>query len=197
MNYELHDLRSTSHPDYARAISLYADSIPREVRTNTNEISMWLDRYNQSFAPDQFHVMALTKDDEVIGYCQYVAMAKEKLIIVDYIAIGKAHRRGVNVYCTFMKLLKEWGHTEFPGYDVVLEAIDLPVYGRRFEELLRRTGFAAMPFPYQQQALGDMAGELNGKLMIYPAREVDEPEYSRIHHCITHDHYARWYSYLH
>jgi hypothetical protein len=175
---------------------LYAMSIPREVRTNANEIGMWLDTYNEKFGPDRFRVIALLMDGEVIGYCQYAAIASNRLVIVDYIAIGKAHRRGIHVYCTFLKLLKAKLDKDHHGYDTVLEAIDLPVYGRRFEELLRRSGFAVMPFPYRQPPLGDMSQELNGKLMIYPPRDVQQDEYESIRNCIAHDHYDRWYSYL-
>ena len=195
--YSIHSLSSTSDPHYAKAIALYATCIPREVLTNTNEIGMWLDSYNARFAPDVFRVIALLQDAHVIGYCQYVAIARNRLVIVDYIAIGKEHRKGVNVYCTFLRLLKDMAQKEHPEFDVVLEAIDLPVYGRRFEELLKRSGFAAMPYPYRQPALGDMAHELNGKLMIYPARDVASSEFDRINYCITTEHYGRWYSYLH
>lgn len=194
--YSLHELSSTNDPLYVTAITLYADSIPREVSTNTNEIGMWLDTYNGQFGADRFRVIGLLQDGQVIGYCQYAAIASKRLVIVDYIAIGKTHRRGINVYCTFLKLLKAKMDRDHHGFDVVLEAIDLPIYGRRFEELLRRSGFAAMPFPYRQPALGDMAHELNGKLMIYPHREVAEKEYESIRDCIAHDHYDRWYSYL-
>jgi hypothetical protein len=195
-DYRIHVIESSSDPLYAAAITLYATCIPREVATNTNEITMWLDSYNERFYPDMFRVIAFLKDEQVIGYCQYAVFTLQKLLVVDYIAIGKAHRRGVNVYCTFLTLLKQMLTREHSDFDAVLEVIDLPVYGRRFEELLKRSGFAPMNYPYVQPALGDMKQELTGRLMIYPPRIIPPSEFRRISNTIRHDHYERWYSYL-
>ena len=192
--YGIHAIQSTSDPRYAEAITLYANNMPAIIRTNTNEIGMWLDTYSQRFHPDRFGVLAFLKNDTVVGYCQYVAIASERLVIVDYICIAKAQRRGIGVYLSFMKLLKERAALEHEGFDIVLEAIDLPIYGRRFEELLKRSGFSTMPYPYRQPALGGVSRELGGKLMIHPARVVVPSEYRRIRNCIKSDHYDRWYA---
>jgi hypothetical protein len=194
--YSIHPIRSSMDGHFIPALTIYAETIPEQIRTATNEIIAWLDLYNDRFGPDSFHVMALLKDGEVIGYFQYAVFPATRLIAVDYLCIAKAERRGTGVFCTFVDLIIEYLNVKHRDMDMVLEAIDLPVYGKRFMELLRRTGFQVLPEPYEQPALGSMPKPLSGWLMIYPGQDVSLERSKAIRHCLKVNHYKRWYSYL-
>lgn len=190
--YWLHPIRSTKDPLFFHAIGIYVECTHWQLITNTNEISYWLNEYNKTFAPDTFNIVALIKDRRVIGYCQFATFAKDKLVAMDYICIAKQERRGLTPYLTFVRLMNEYLAERFAGYDLIVEA--MAVSGGSFEAMLKRSGFAVIHDAYHQPALGDMKGDLRGKLLIHPARSISEQELLSITQCLAVNHYERWYS---
>jgi hypothetical protein len=208
--YELRSCGASCDPMYLEALQVYINEIPAALRCNSNEITYWLSRYNTRHAPDRLHVFALVKctvtptgrfyrstlvKEEVIGFTQYAALIQEQLVIIDYLAIAKSHRRevGSKPFFAMQNQLRNHVAQHYDGFQIVTECMDTS--GPVLLELLKRAGFAVAPYGYKQPAMRRGQREESGKLLIFPPILVLPSEYRRISQAIAVKHYQRWQSF--
>jgi hypothetical protein len=202
-NYSVKEIQSSSDRTYARAISIYADHMPPDLRTNTGEIAHWLDHYNQMF-DDRFHVLSLSVNKDVAGFCELVYLKEANIVVVDYIAIDRQYRGGLEVFFNFATLVRSFIHELYPMVNyVVVEIAPLKEsneirYGLTLLRLVKMLGFGVVDAPYIQPSLGNdnSESELEGALLLHPKPTtgvLPKQSYLRIVRAIYYDHYVRWY----
>lgn len=196
--YRLHPITSTRDPRFVEAISIYAKNMDRQIRTSTNEIAFWLDNYDLHFDPDRLYVMALMADEQVVGYCQFVALVGDGVVIFDYIVLGKSRCRGMPALRAFTTLLKDFVYEKHPCQLMLIEV--MAVSGRSFTTLMQRLGFQAWKgYRYTQPSLSRQTAVQHGILMSYPHLNIDDlcflHTFEAMVEIIHTNHYARWNSY--
>src|ERR1043166_1865340 len=89
--YELRRYSRSDDRNFQAAIKLYNRTITGPYRTNSNEISYWVDNYER-FAPDQFCVTGFYSNELLVGYAQFAYFDNERIVAVDYILLHEHHR---------------------------------------------------------------------------------------------------------
>ncbi|GAB3037093.1 hypothetical protein GCM10027285_20810 [Oleiagrimonas citrea] len=204
-NYSVKEIQSSSDHAFASAISIYADHVPPDLRTNTGEITHWLDHYNQTFE-DRLHILSLSVNKNVAGFCELVHLKETNIVVIDYIAIDRRYRGGLEVFFNFATLVRSFILERYPTVSyVVVEIAPLKEneeirYGLPLLRLVKMMGFGVIDATYIQPSLGNnnSESELEGALLINPkptAGVLPKQSYLRIVRSIYYDHYVRWYGY--
>ena len=107
-------ITKTDSVEYAKLMRIYHDNTPVEIKTNTNEITAWLDKKtdDNSF---ELLIFALYLDDSIVGMAMLGYVKKYRTIIVDYMALNREHKINA-VFFSYLSLLQDY--IKQNGYDV-------------------------------------------------------------------------------
>ena len=81
----------TSEDDYIKALRIYNDTTPFEIKTPTNEITYWLNKQKVS-TPFEIYAFILYLNDEVIGLSMTTYVKKTKIVVDEYLAVFEQYR---------------------------------------------------------------------------------------------------------
>jgi hypothetical protein len=201
-SYKLKHFQSSRDPDFASALLVYVRNTSAAIRTDTNEIAYWLDRFAEQFG-HPFYVFGFYRDNELVGFAEGAYFADERLVVLDYLVIDEANRQN-NVFFEFVDHLKrflEAAHLEY-RYAVV-EACYGP--GQEYPSqdtclltrLLKLQGFRVIRAPYYQPRLllDDAESGMQADLLIYSTTNLDRihtETYLTIVRCIYYKYYLPW-----
>jgi hypothetical protein len=201
-SYRLKRFTSSRDPDFAAALLIYIRNTPANVRTDTNEITYWLDEFSAKFG-DDFYVFGFYRDRELVGYAEAAYLREERLIAFDYLTLDEAYRRN-NVFYEFVDHLKRYLENEHPEYRYAVAEI---TYGpnqqypsqesRLRTRLFKLQGFKVIRAPYYQprMELDDPESEMKADLLIYSTADLEKlrtETYLSIVHAIYYKYYLRW-----
>lgn len=204
-NYKLRALDNPKDPEFMKAIKLYSTYINITSLTDTNEITHCVKNYSDSYPGSKFIVAGFYQNRQLIGYCQFMYISEEKIVIVDYVVIDQNYR-GLNIFYMFIEKIREFIFEQ--GFDakyIVAEINvstkiedEIPVKAQTLIRLLKSANFGEVKTLYFQPMLGADNYESYQKsiLMLYPAREypsIKKETFLRIVESIYMKHYARWY----
>jgi hypothetical protein len=205
-SYKLKAFSNSKEPDFAKAIKLYLNNIDITSLTNTNEITFCVDNYNQKFKGSDFVVAGLYQNTELIGYCQFIYISEERLIIIDYIVIDEMYR-GLNSFQFFVEKIREI--VQARDYEIQYLVCEINIQSASSERIPRRTqslikllksnNFGEIRTSYFQPMLGkdNFESEQKSILMIYPANQyetIKRETFIKLIEAIYFKHYERWYS---
>ncbi|HLA58247.1 MAG TPA: hypothetical protein VK622_05785 [Puia sp.] len=201
--YELRRIKNSTDRSLREALKIYFQNVDPLIRTNTNEIIHWLDRYNEKFQ-DRFYIVALHLNDSMIGYGQFTYFKEEKLVFIDYMAIEKNSRKN-NTFYEFVDKVKDFFINEDVEYNYIVTEVgyykdgkELTEVGRNLIRLLKMTGFGVIKMNYFQPMLGkkNYETEIGGVLMIYTengSKTLKLETFLQIIDTIYYKNYKRWY----
>lgn len=202
ISYRLKRFLSSSEPDFAAALLLYTRNTSASIRTNTNEITYWLDNFSATFG-DDFYVFGFYRNNQIVGYAEAAYFQEEALFALDYIVIEESQRRN-NIFYEFVDQLKNYMETEHPEYRYAIAEVP---YGPGLEHpssesslisrLLKMQGFRLIRASYYQPRLmiDDAESEMNADLLIYSTTKLDKirsDTFLNIVHTIYYKYYFRW-----
>lgn len=202
--YRLKRFVTADDPEFAAALLLYVRNTSPEMRTDTNEISYWLEEFAKQFG-NPFYTFGFFRDRELVGYAEAAYFAAEGLIALDYIVIDQAHRRN-NVFYEFLDHLRRFLEETHPEYRYgVAEVCYGPgqVYATQASALVTRLlklqGFRVIRAPYYQPRLTveDAESEMPGDLLIYgsaPIESLRTETYLSIVRTLYYRYYLPWKS---
>ncbi len=198
---------SKKDKDFVRALSIYSKYIIPNIKTNTNEISDWLDDYNKKFEKengDKFYVIGFYVEDNLAGYAQFVYIKENRLIIFDYLVIDPIYRE-YNAFFIFVRLLKEHIDKEKLIFDYAIAEVGCIGKDNKFSEesqllvkLFRMERGGVIEAPYYQPKLGieNESTQIPAILMLFSFEripEIGKETYLSIIDTIYFKHYCRWY----
>ncbi len=207
-NYSLKQFTSSSDRGFVEALSLYARYTPPALRTNTNEITYWVDNSDQ-YGSGKLLVMGFHCDKKIIGFAEIAYLPNSKVVIVDYLTIDPGFRQN-NVYFEFIAHVQKFILNS--GWDVHYVVAEVgkfdsnspPESSRALVRLLKFSGFKVAKALYYQPQLGEKNAdsEMEAILMVYPFGEnggqgeqssLAKKTYMDITKAIYFDHYLQWY----
>ena len=203
VSYKLKEFEQSSDRDYLEALRIYYEGTPTALKTDTNEISYWLDQYNATF-DDKLFIFGFYENKKVIGFAQLVYFKLEKIIVVDYLTIEKKYR-GNNNFFQFIGCLKQFINKKRLDYNYIVTEIgylsnnEIPsVKSAALIRLLKAQNFGVIKSLYYQPRLGEINHESDMKafLLIYtnsPLKEIKKETFLQIVNTIYYKHYLRWY----
>lgn len=200
--YSIRLLTSVRDRNYQAAIKIYIQSIPSDVRTNTNEIALFVESPSDTFRKMFF--FALLHQDEVIGYAQFAWLRKYRILFLDYIVFDKNYRLNSAFY-PFMSILGIYFANENIDYDYFLTEIGMQNGGISVDEdslflrkVLNIEDFCAIEALYRQPELGVDRQEtrLDAQLFIKTSSSIKQlttQTYLGIVRELYYHHYLAWY----
>lgn len=81
----------TTEDDYIKALRIYNDTTPFEIRTPTNEITYWIGKQKIS-TPFEVYAFVLYLNGEVIGLSMTTYIKKTKIVVDEYLAVYEQYR---------------------------------------------------------------------------------------------------------
>ena len=104
--YRLRRFSSSKDPDYPLALAIYLSTVTPDIRTNSNQITYWLDRTYREFN-DEFCVCGFYIDGKVIGFAEFALFRKEGVLFFDYLSLHPDHE-SQSEYLQFTRMVREW-----------------------------------------------------------------------------------------
>lgn len=195
---------NSQDPDYASALGVYVTSVSPDVRTNSNEITYWIDRTYQEFG-DEFMVFSFYVDKQVVGFCQVVLFRQSRILFFDYLVLHKSHRSH-GEYFQFARMLQEWIDNERFEFDYAVAEVSFESsqaeptrHSVLLVTLFKQLGFGVAQCQYFQPVLGldNPQSDMRAHLLIASRESVSSvKKETAIHivHTIYFQHYERWYT---
>ena len=90
-SFSIERINNTHSTEYYEAIKIYNSTTPIEIKTPTNELSMWINNPSES-NPFRVYAFVLFSNDNVIGLAFYVYIKETKIIIDEYMALNDDYR---------------------------------------------------------------------------------------------------------
>ncbi|QIB69507.1 hypothetical protein Ami103574_09275 [Aminipila butyrica] len=89
--FAIKSVSRASDTDYLKALKIYVETTPFEIRTKSNEISYWLE--NSTGRTDfQVYAFVLYLNGEVIGFSMTTYINRTKIVIDEYLAVLENYR---------------------------------------------------------------------------------------------------------
>lgn len=95
-----------SSEDYISALRIYNETTPPDIKTNTNELTYWLEQSRVDF-PFDVMLFSLYLNNMVIGLAMLTYIKKQKTIIFEYLALQPPFRLNA-VFFTYLSLLQNY-----------------------------------------------------------------------------------------
>lgn len=195
--------RENRQKELGAAIALYSKHTPPHLKTPTEEISYWSERYNHTFK-NILMQYGLIADNKVIGFCEITIFPRKRFIMADQIVVHP-HQRNITIFSAFIDLIKE--DLDKRGYEYDFAAVEIPLaHGsnepypseRLMMRLLKFHGFGVVKQPYEMPNLDPASSEAEGPahLMLYVkggTSAIASTTYIKILETIFYEHYLDWY----
>jgi hypothetical protein len=207
ITYNIRHITSDKDKDLVALLDLYETNIEPSIRTNTNEITQWLNNYNKDNRYcNSFWILALYINDKPIGFCQSVYFKSSKILFIDYCVIEERFRG--RVFNEFLYLMKDFYKEQ--NLEIYYYVTEIPFFSNAntpsiksiaLTRLLKMSGFKVIKAPYYQPELGltNHESEMKASLMIFTnGGEQDKQSlrtdtYLDILETIYFKHYYYWY----
>ncbi len=201
-NFKIKRFISSDDRDYIKALKIYNDTIPVETKTNTNEITYFLD-LKEKRSREMFF-FGLYYNDEIIGYIESAYLSQTKTIILDYITLKNEFNIN-GIFYPLFSLFQQYFSENLIDYDYIVtevsirsieENVDKESYYSR--KLLQAEDFRIIDVPYPQPQLGlnNFESNFNLRLMIKSLNSITNLKtdtFKAIVKDIYFNHYLDWY----
>ena len=89
--FSIKRVMKTSDEDFIKALHIYNDTTPFEIKTPTNEITYWINKQKGS-TPFEIYAFILYLNDSVIGLSMTTYIKKTKIVVDEYLAVYDQYR---------------------------------------------------------------------------------------------------------
>jgi len=208
LNYKfgIRRLEKSSDSDYASALKIYNETTPYEIKTNTNEITFWIDRKDST---DPFEPMffALYYSEKLVGFAMMTYMKAQRIAILEYISL-EAQYRVNTVFFVYINLLENY--LNINQYDVAFiinevsnrrNGHDIDKESQMFAKLLCIEGYRKIDALYMTPPLGtnNFESSFNAYLFIKSTGEVyalEKQTFLEIVKTIYFEYFLVWYRHV-
>ncbi len=187
--------------DYLNALKIYNDTIPFEIRTDTNEITYWLNNKSNSF---DMNVFGLYLNNELIGFALNTYIPRTKIVNADYLTVLEPFRINTLIL-NYLGLIHNFYKEN--GYDVSFFVMEISNknQGRSINKesmssikILCLEDYVKADILYIEPQLGLNNSESEFEAFLY-LKSIDTPNiintttYLEIVKSIYYDYYLEWY----
>lgn len=167
MNYILLKFESSSDSYFYDVLNIYSRVTPRDERTNSSEITFWVDNQNK-FPNGKLFFFGLLLNSKPIGYAEVAHV--DHILIIDYIAIDDRYNSKSSFF-SFLSLIFSYINKTNIDYDYIIKEIICEQKDKKSEiiKLYEFENFKVINAPYIQPQLEARNIESNKEaiLMIY------------------------------
>lgn len=202
--FRIKRIEKSSDPDYVKALKIYNETTPYEIKTNTNEITKWLDRKDPT---DPFEPMffALFYSASLAGFAMMTYIRTQRLVILEYVALAAQYRVNT-VFFSYINLLESY--LSVNQYDVAFivneisnrrSGQDIDKESQLFSKVLCIEGYGKIEAPYITPPLGINNHESNFDAFLFAksagdTHALEKQTYLDIVKAIYFDYFSTWYA---
>ena len=204
--FSIRRLDKSTDSDYAAALKIYSETTPYEIKTNTNEITIWLDR-KDSTDPFESMFFVLYYSEKLAGFAMMTYIKAQRIVVLEYIALETQYRVNT-VFFTYINLLESYLHIN--QYDVafILNEVsnrrngsDIDKESQIFSKLLCIEGFGKIDAPYVTPPLGTNNFESSFDAFLFAkssgdVHALERQTYLEIVKAIYFDYFLVWYKHV-
>jgi len=190
---------------YIEALKIYNETTPVDIKTNTNEITCWLDK-TESNSQFELFLFNLYLDGKIIGFAMLSYFINRRVLAYDYLALKDPFR--VNVaFFAYISLISNYFSLNCYKIDFYITEISNKNAGKEidkesmfFQKLLCLEGFGFINAPYRTLPLGVDNHESNYEARLYIKKSgdvmssINRDTFLNIVKGIYFDYYETWYS---
>ncbi len=201
-SYRLKRFESATDPDFAAAILVYVRNTAGPIRTESNQITSWLESPPSDFK-GVFYVFGFYLNEQLVAFAEASYFPHEELLMFDYLVIEESVRRN-NIFFEFTDHLRQYFEVAHPEYRYVVAEVGYGP-GEQFPSrtsqliarLLKLQGFRVLKASYFQPRLvwNDAETEMGADLLVFtdePTGRTQRETYLRIVRAIYFDYYLPW-----
>ena len=193
----------TTDDDYIKALRIYKDTTPFEIKTPTNEITYWIGKQNIS-TPFEIYAFILYLNDEVIGFSMTTYIKRTKLVIDEYLAVYD-HYRMQTIFLAFESLIQNFYNENGIEISYYLTEISYKGSGKEIDreskislKLMCVEEYGKIEALYYALPLGLTNHESNFAAYLYikgvePLQSISLKTYQDIVESIYYDYWHTWY----
>ncbi len=193
----------TTDDDYIKALRIYNDTTPFEIKTPTNEVTYWLDKQNVS-TPFEIYAFILYLNDEVIGFSMTTYIKRSKVVIDEYLAVYD-HYRMQTIFLAFESLIQNFYNENGIEVSYYLTEISHKGSGKEMDreskislKLMCVEEYGKIEALYYALPLGLTNHESNFEAHLYikgiePVQTITTKTYQIIVESIYYDYWYTWY----
>lgn len=201
--YSVKRYTSSLDQDFLKALKIYNDTVSTETKTDTREITHFIDNNNNRLR--EMYFFGLYYNTKIIGYFQCGYLSQTKTLIIDYIILGNEYNHN-SVFYPLFSLIQQFFSDNLVDIDYYVMEISIrsleenvdkeSYYSRRW---LTSEDFRIINIPYPQPLLGISNYESNFdlRLMIKSSHTISNIKvstFTAIVNDIYTNHYIDWYN---
>lgn len=194
----------TNEDDYIKALRIYNDTTPFEIKTPTNEITYWINKQRVS-TPFEIYAFVLYLNDEVIGLSVTTYIKKTKIVVDEYLAVYDQYRIQT-IFLVYESLIQNYYKGTGIEISYYLTEISYKESGKEMDresrislKMLCIEEYGKIDALYYALPLGLENHESNFIAHIYikgiePVQSISSKTYQDIVESIYYDYWYTWYN---
>lgn len=203
LNYSLKIFQNSTDDKFLEALDVYVKCVPRNEKTNTNEIIWCIDNRN-IFDKFILFFVGLELNNKIIGYAEISYIKRTRYVTIDYLLIDEKYRTHSAFY-TFLLLIVEYFSNIKLDYDFIgieLLTNDNGILSKEELTEFSLEGFSVVNTLYIQPCLeiNNYDSQHEALLLVYQRntinKKISKDTYLDIIHSIYFDYYFEWDSHF-
>lgn len=202
--FSIKRVTKTSDDDYIKALRIYNDTTPYEIKTPTNEITFWINKQKVS-TPFEVHAFILYLNGEVIGLSMTSYIKRTKLVVDEYLAVYEQYRIQT-IFLVYESLIRNYYKESGIETSYYLTEISYKESGKEMDresrislKILCVEEYGKIDALYYALPLGLENHESNFVAYIYikgvePIQSISSKTYQDIVESIYYDYWYTWYT---
>jgi len=196
-------ITKTTDEAYITALKIYNETTPNSIKTDTNEITFWLDKKDPNNSFDLL-LFVLYLDDKIIGFAMMSYIKRTRIVVIDYIALYNNFRINT-IYFPYISLLQNYLYENNFDISYIVNEISNKDNGENIDKesrLLKKIfcleGFARIEAKYFTPPLGTKNHESSFEAFLYiktndELKNISKSSYIDIVKSIYYDYFLIWY----
>jgi hypothetical protein len=202
--FSIKRVNKTSDEDYIKALHIYNDTTPFEIKTPTNEITFWLNKQKVS-TPFEIYAFILYLNDKVIGLSMTTYVKITKIVVDEYLAVYDQYRIQT-IFLVYESLIQNYYKEVGMEISFFLTEISYKEAGKEMDreskislKMLCIEEYGKIDALYYALPLGLENHESNFPAHIYikgvePIQSISPRTYQDIVESIYYDYWLTWYT---
>lgn len=201
--FKIKRFTTSKDKDFVKALMLYNDTIPVDIKTSSNEILYFCDHC--SLQPKRImYFFGLYCNDNLVGFVETGYLKTTKTIIIDYIVLKEEYRLN-SVFYPLFSLIQRYFSENMIDYDYIAteistkcpeQSVDAESFYSR--KMLQMEDFRIAEVLYRQPKLGldNIESNFDFQLMVKSKQSIPflkKETYLAIVRDIYFEHYYTWY----
>ena len=201
--FSIKRIHKITDEEYIEALRIYNETIPFEIRTETNEINFWLSK-NKENNYFEIYMFVLYLDGKLIGLSMTTYLKKTKIVVDEYLAVLDQYRINT-IFLVYLSLIQSYYKENNIDYSYYVTEISNKDSGESINwesqislKVLCAEEFGKINAPYYTLPLGLDNYESNFEAILYiktndTIKSISKETYLQIVRSIYYDYFLIWY----